>query len=349
VVDERSTGYALAGDYRISRLVNGGWQLAGNHGSRPVDAASVMDDLSRLVDAGLTTFDCADIYGGVESLLGELIRRSASRIQVHTKLVPDLEALPRITREYVERSVDRCLRRLGVERLDLVQLHWWDYETSRYVETAQWLGEIQQAGKVRFLGVTNFDVPRLRELVQAGVRPVTHQVQYSLLDRRPENGMVSFCRDHGIQLLGYGTLAGGFLSERYLGRSEPRPPLANRSLTKDRLIIDEFGGWDRFQELLGAVKRVADKHQVGLTNVATRYILDRPQVAAVIVGARGSAHLEENLRTVSLRLDRKDQAALEELSGRGAGPTGDIYSVERIKGGPHATIMKYNLNRPGEG
>ena len=132
--------------YSISRLIEGGWQLAGGHGN--VDKARALDDMARFVDAGLTTFDCADIYTGVEALIGEFIagrRRlygeSATDIQVHTKYVPDLASLPTLTRDGVERAINRSLTRLGVERLDLVQFHWWDYDEPRYVDTAQWLSD----------------------------------------------------------------------------------------------------------------------------------------------------------------------------------------------------------------
>ena len=339
--------YVLADDYSIARVINGGWQLADGHRRRPVDPRDAIDAMLRLVDAGLTTFDCAEIYGGVEQLIGRLIRElsTASTIQVHTKFVPDLDALPGISKSYVERIVDRSLRRLGIERLDLVQLHWWDYEVPRYVETALWLGELQRAGKIRHLGATNFDVPHLAEIVEAGVRIVCHQVQFSLLDRRPENGMLRFCADHGIQLLCYGSLGGGFISDRYLGQPTPASPAANRSLTKYGLIVDELGGWERFQQLLEVASRVAAKHGVGLSNVAVRYVLDKPQVAAAIVGARDARHLEGNLRTFLLELDEEDRRLLDGAPDSRRGPSGDVYSLERIRNGPHAAIMKYNLNR----
>ena len=177
----------LAPGYTISRLINGLWQLATDHQRRAVDRETAVRDLSRLVEAGLTTFDCADIYLGVEELLGELLqayRVAGGRladIQIHTKFVPDRSHLATITRQDVERSIDRSLGRLGVERLDLVQFHWWDYEMPRYIEAAGWLADLQQAGKIRLLGTTNFDVPRMRELLDAGFELVAHQAQYSLL------------------------------------------------------------------------------------------------------------------------------------------------------------------------
>jgi aryl-alcohol dehydrogenase-like predicted oxidoreductase len=132
------------------------------------------------VQAGITTFDCADIYTGVEELIGEFLRRHGGAlppVQVHTKYVPDLESLPNLTGRDVERSIDRSLRRLGVERLDLVQFHWWDYDVPGYVEAALQLARLQRAGKIRHIGLTNFDAMHLREILNAGVDVVSNQVQ----------------------------------------------------------------------------------------------------------------------------------------------------------------------------
>ena len=344
--------FELAPGYSISRIVNGGWQLAQGHGA-PVDRRAVIDDLLRLVDAGFTTFDCADIYTGVEDLLGEMLRRYRQRgddpelagVQIHTKCVPDLADLPALCRRDVERLVDRSLARLGVERLDLVQLHWWDYAVPGYVDAAGWLAEMKDRGKIRLLGATNFDVPRLEEIAGAGIELASHQVQYSLLDRRPEPAMADFCAEHGIRLLCYGTLAGGFLTGRYPGREDPADAPSNRSLVKYRLIIEEAGGWPIYQRLLEALDDVARKHGVSLANVAARWVLDRPRVAAAIVGARGAEHLEDNRRVLGLRLDAADRRALRRAVVRLRPLAGDTYSFERVPGGRQARIMKTGLNR----
>lgn len=345
----------LAPGYSISRLINGGWQLSAGHHREGLDRQTALRNLEELLDAGLTTFDCADIYTGVEELLGELRGRlqgrgvAAPEMQVHTKYVPDLSALATVERRDVERAVDRSLRRLRVEVLDLVQFAWWDYAVPRYVEVAGWLEEQRRAGKIRFIGTTNFDVPRLGEICDAGVPVVANQPQYSLLDRRPEAGMIEFCRRRGIQLLCYGAGAGGFLSGRWVGQPEPTGPLANRSLVKYRLIIEEFGGWTLFQELLRVLAEIARKHRVSLTNIATRWVLERPQVAGVLMGTRSAAHLDDNLRVFELGLDREDRARLDEVLQRASGPKGEPFGLERAPGGPHAVIMKTDLNREAGG
>jgi aryl-alcohol dehydrogenase-like predicted oxidoreductase len=336
---------SLPGGYSISRLIKGGWHLGGDHGA--IDAEQARRDMATFAEAGITTFDCADIYPGVEELIGAF-RGSypplAARCQVHTKLVPDLSDLPTVDRHYVEKIVDRSLKRLGMERLDLVQFHWWDFAVPRYVETALALEELRRAGKVARIGVTNFDTPHLKELLDAGVPVLVHQLQYSVLDQRPKGAMVGLCQEHGIALLCYGTVAGGFLSERWLGKPEPTEPLSNRSLIKYKLIIDDFGGWRLFQELLQALARIASRHETDIASIATRLVLDRPGVAAAIVGATNTSHLQAHSRIGALRLDGSDLAAIAAVTDRRHGPNGDVYVLERDRTSAHGRIMKYELN-----
>ena len=173
----------LSSGYTISRVIRGGWQLAGGHGA--IDRSQAVTDLIATFDAGIWTYDCADIYTGVEELIGAARLRLASergldvaaRMKVHTKLVPDLERLASISRDYIRGIVDQSLRRLKTERIDLVQFHWWDYEQPRYVDAMGWLDELRLEGKVRNLGTTNFDTPRLSEILAAGIPLVSQQLQ----------------------------------------------------------------------------------------------------------------------------------------------------------------------------
>jgi aryl-alcohol dehydrogenase-like predicted oxidoreductase len=341
----------LAPGYSISHVILGLWQLSGGHGS--VDEVKVFEDIRRMVEEGLTTFDCADIYTGVEELIGRFRLRYQSHfqrgelpeIQVHTKYVPDLEALPSLSREYTETVIDRSLRRLGVECLDLVQFHWWDFDIPGHVEAVLHLAESQEAGKIRHLAVTNYDAKHLEEILQAGVRIVSNQVQYSVLDRRPEEALVELAREYGFRLLSYGTVAGGFLSDRYLREEAPLEPLENRSLTKYRLIIEEFGGWELFQDLLLALKSRADKYGVMIAEAAIRYIMQRPAVAGVIVGVRSGEHLERLIRLYTFELDDEDLDVIDEVLSQAQGPVGLVFGLERNREGEHGRIMKYDLNK----
>ena len=337
--------------YTTSRVIRGGWQLAGGHG--PVDPAQQVEDMIAFADAGITSFDCADIYTGVEELIGAFrtayaTQRGAealSRIKVHTKLVPDLEALTTVDRAYVRRIVETSLQRLRMERLDLVQFHWWDYAVPRYLEAVGWLNELRLEGKVDQIGGTNFDTTRTLAMIKSGIPLLSMQVQYSLLDTRAERLLAKAAQDNAMWIFCYGTVAGGFLGDRWLGQPEPQHPLENRSLTKYKLIIDDFGGWDLFQSLLQTLRQIATRHDTDVATIASAAMLDRPAVAAVIVGARNRSHLAQNLKVASLQLTAQDRADIAGILAQGRVPEGDTYTLERDRNGRHGQIIKYNLNK----
>lgn len=345
---------SLSPGYEISRVIRGGWQLSSSH-SQAV-SGDPLGDMVAFADAGITTFDCADIYTGVEEAIGSFRqhyadvrgREALAKIRVHTKFVPDLAVLPTITKAYVEKVIDTSLKRLRMERLDTVQFHWWNYDVPRWAETACWLEELRKSGKIQRIGGTNFDTARVMAMRQAGVPVSSMQVQYSLLDRRPEKTLIAAAQANDIAIFCYGTVAGGFLGERWLGSPEPTGPLENRSLVKYKLIIDEFGGWALFQELLRVLSDVARRHGADIATVASAAMLARPGVSAVIVGARNRAHLAANLKVAAIELTPEDRASIEAVLAKSHDLEGDIYALERDAAGRHGSIMKYNLNSEGK-
>ncbi len=329
--------FPFTADLSICRILNGMWQVSGAHGV--IDPARAVEAMAAYHDAGFTTWDLADHYGPAEDLIGNFRCQFAARhgaehlpeIQAFTKWVPHPGPM---TRRVVEDAIGVSLRRMGTDCLDLLQFHWWDYGDLRYLDALRHLADLQRDGKIRHLALTNFATERLAIIAGHGIRVVSNQVQYSLVDRRPEARMAAFCGEHAVTLLSYGTLLGGLLSDRYLGRPEPgRGELTTASLQKYKQMIDAWGGWALFQELLAVLKRVADRHGVGIANVGTRYVLDRPAVAGVIVGARlGLAeHIADNARTFSLALDADDRAAIEPVLAKSRdlmrviGDCGDEY------------------------
>src|ERR1700730_15723111 len=309
--------FQFTSDLTICRVLNGMWQVSGGHGA--IEPGRAVDEMLAYHDAGFTTWDLADHYGPAEDFIGDFRRRFAvrngaerlSEIQAFTKWVP---YPARMTRRAVEDAVGISLSRMGVECLDLMQFHWWDYGNASYLEARKHLADVQHDGKLPHLALTNFDTERLRIIADQGVGVVSNQVQYSIVDRRPEARMAAFCADHAVTLLAYGTLLGGLLSEKYLGRPEPqRAELDTASLRKYKNMIDSWGGWTLFQELLAVLKQIADRHRASISNIGVRYILDRPAVAGVIVGARlGIAqHLADNSRVFEFALDPEDQAMIE--------------------------------------
>ena len=149
-------------DYSIPRVINGGRQLSAGHAlDKPLDLADAASAFSRLIDLGFDTFDCADIYTGVEDFFGSIVRsrrKAGQRLpQIHTKFVPDLNDLANVTPAYVENIITRSIRRLGVERLDAVQFHWWDYSVPGMVDVAGELVRLQEKGLIRLISTTNFN------------------------------------------------------------------------------------------------------------------------------------------------------------------------------------------------
>ena len=341
---------SLRENHSISRIIKGGWQLAGDHGD--VQRRKAIQDMEIFLEAGISTFDCADIYVGVEEMLGEFISSvrqnygssKAEEICIHTKLVPDLTRLQVIQPHEIEAIVDRSLKRLGIDQLHLVQFFWWDLKLGRPVEALQVLKMLQEKGKIKNLGVTNWEWFDIQPFVDSGMDIISAQVQYSVLDQRPKLEMVPWAKEKNVSLLCYGTLAGGFISEAWLGKEDPGFQFSNRSLVKYRLIIDEFGTWAQFQDLLRTLKEIGDSHQVTLSSVAIRFILDQPQVGAAIVGARYAKYLDHTLEVFSFSLTSDEYQRIQAKVNASNGPSGPVYGLERDRTSRHGRIMKYNLN-----
>ncbi|XP_007237087.3 2,5-diketo-D-gluconic acid reductase A [Astyanax mexicanus] len=308
----------LSGGLEVCRVLNGLWQVSGAHGT--VDPVKAVEAMDVYVRSGLTSFDMADIYGPAEEIYGNYYSQFKSRygetppVQGITKWVPRPGPMDR---KVVEKAIKRSLSRMQVDSLDCLQFHYWDYSDKRYLEALGHLSDMQQEGIIRELSLTNFDTQHLEEIVDKGIRISSNQVQYSLIDQRPAARMEEFCLKHNIKLLTYGTLGGGLLSERYLNHAEPkgRAELYTASLSKYKNMVDSWGGWDLFQELLAVLSSVAKRHGCSIPNVATRYILDKPAVGGVIVGCRlgvqGAEHIQDTLQSFKVELSPQDLSDIE--------------------------------------
>ncbi len=332
-----SSRLQLTSDLSICRILNGMWQVSGGHGR--ISPPTAIETMFKYMDAGFTTWDLADHYGPAEDFIGEFHRQliatrgkeALSNLQAFTKWVP---RPGKMTKKLVEENINISLKRMDVKSLDLMQFHWWEYSDKNYLDALKYMTELQTEGKIKHLALTNFDTEHLQIITEAGIKIVSNQVQFSLVDRRPEVKMIKFCQEHDIKLFSYGTICGGLLSEKYLGKPEPRNfDLTTVSLKKYKKMIDAWGGWSLFQELLSTLKQIADKHKVSISNVAVRYILDKPALAGIIVGARlgVSEHLEDNARVFNLTLDGEDSLRLNAVSGNSRdldqiiGDCGDEY------------------------
>jgi aryl-alcohol dehydrogenase-like predicted oxidoreductase/enamine deaminase RidA (YjgF/YER057c/UK114 family) len=321
----------LAPDLEISKIVTGLWQIADmEREGRTLDLDQTARHMRAYTDSGLTTFDMADHYGSAEEIAGIFKHRYAgdADVQMLTKWVPEPGGS---SRETVREAVQRSLDRLQADRLDLLQYHAWNYADPSYLDDLFALEELQDEGLIANLGLTNFDTAHLRVVLETGIRVISNQVCFSLLDQRAAHGMTRLCEEQGVRILAFGTLAGGFLTERWLDRPEPAAnELETWSQMKYKRFIDTAGGWVAFQELLQAIRQIADKHGVSMGKVASRFVLEQAAVGAVIVGARlgESEHIEDNRAMLDFTPDAAEWemlgAALSELAPI-PGDCGDEY------------------------
>ncbi|KAK1235428.1 hypothetical protein PQX77_001355 [Marasmius sp. AFHP31] len=319
--------YYSLGKVKIPRLVNGLWQLSSPAwGSASLEKQN--EALSHLVRAGLVAADMADHYGDAELIYGAfrngLSTDVSQQVVAATKWCVFRPLGKPVTAQLVLGAVMERYRRAG-GRLELLQFHWYDYRDKDYLDILLELTNIAHSHPhiVSEIGLCNFDAKHTEEacaflLEHTGkVGIVSNQVQFSLIDARPAIDMANVCRKYGLKLLTYGSFCGGFLSQKWLGSPAPDIYSETTRLTPSQRkyfdMILLWGTWEEFQRLLRTLKGIADKHLVEVSNVATRWVLDRQEVGAVIVGTRlgVSSNIESNVKVFSFALDDEDRAKLE--------------------------------------
>jgi aryl-alcohol dehydrogenase-like predicted oxidoreductase len=337
--DDSEKYYQMAPDLTICKIVNGMWQVAGGHGM--INDELAIKDMIKYHQTGFTTWDLADIYGPAEDFIGQYRhelsilkgKEELDRVKALTKWVSQPEI---ITSSIVNENINRSLRRLSVSSLDLLQFHWWDYNNPYYIDALKYLSDLKNKGTIKHIGLTNFDTEHMQIIIDSDIPIISNQVQYSIIDRRPEVQMIPFCLKYNINLLAYGSICGGLLSERFLGRAqEPSAAeLDTLSLRKYKRMVDAWGGWSLFQALLVILKEIAQKYDVSIANVATRYILDKSStVAGLIIGTRLGIvdHINDNARVFNFRLDKSDFEVIDNVCKRSnnlfeiIGDCGDEY------------------------
>lgn len=324
----------------ICRVINGMWQTSGGWGK--IDRDNAVDAMLRYTDAGLATFDMADMYGPAEDLYGIFINRVRrerppeflDKVRGLTKWVP---RPVKMTKSSVEESINRSMKRMDVACLDMLQFHWWDYSNPAYLDALKHLTDLKEEGKIKTLALTNFDTERLQIILENEIPIVSNQVQHSIVDMRPQQRMAELCQKTGVKLITYGTVMGGLLSERFLDTNLAipfaAPPLNTPSLQKYKRMVDAWGGWSLFQTLLQTLNKIAKKHGVSIPAVAVRYILDQPAAAGSMIGVRLglSEHTKDANAVLSLALDEEDVSSICEVASRGKdlmrviGDCGDEY------------------------
>ncbi|MBO67716.1 MAG: aldo/keto reductase [Acidiferrobacteraceae bacterium] len=310
----------IAPKLQISRIVTGLWQVAdmekeGTDLDVDIAAQAMLD----YFQAGFTTFDMADHYGSSELItahfLSKLQQNSADtnilRPEIFTKWCPKPKDM---TASVVNAGVEERMERLNVDIIDLLQFHWWNYEHPEYLNALNELEKLRRNGLIANLGLTNFDTDHLRLILDNGVHVATNQVSLSLIDQRAAGRMTELCLARNVSILAYGTLCGGFLTDRWVGIPESEMlAITDWSKMKYGRFIQSFGGWEKFQVLLEALVEISHKYGVSVANVATRWVIEQPAVSAVIVGARlgERQHRKNNIDLFSFALDADDYECID--------------------------------------
>ncbi len=312
---------------RIGSLTVSAVGLGCNNFGARLDADATRDVVRAALDAGVTFFDTADVYGGTRSeeylgrALDDLLGDRRGEVVIATKFGSRIDDARQGARpEYVRRAAEDSLRRLGAEAIDLYQLHRPDPSVP-VADTLGALDELVRAGKVREVGCSNFTVAQLREAAAApaGARFVSVQNEYSLLHRAPEeDGVLAECEREGLGFLPYFPLASGLLTGKYR-RGEAAPPgtrLGSGGWGADRLTDDNLARVAR-------LAAVAERRGRSVLDLAVAWLLARPAVASVIAGATSPAQVRANAAGAAWKLDSDDLAAVDAaLAGEAAAAAG---------------------------
>jgi len=309
--------------------------------------------LDHFVEAGGTFVDTADVYppGGASGASEEIIGRwLAGRPDLRDQLVIATKARfatgpgpndAGLSRVRLARALDASLRRLGVEAIDLYQAHAWDPLTP-IEETLRFFDDAVRAGKIRYAGlsnVTGWQLQKAALLTQhLGLAPiVTLQPQYNLLAREIEWELVDVCRNEGIGILPWSPLGGGWLTGKY--RRDDRPAGPTRLGENPDRGVEAYDGRnadERTWRVLDVLRSIAEAHGASMAAVALAWLVDRPAVTSVILGARTVEQLAENLRAGELRLPPDEVVALDEASRPAVGhyPYGPLGVEQRARTTP---------------
>jgi len=307
---------------RISVLTMGTMTFGGrgpfaNVGSTGVAEARRQVDMC--LDAGINLIDTADVYsdGLSEEILGEVLTGRRDRVLVATKVRMPMGDGPNdagLSRQHVISGCEASLRRLGTDHIDLYQVHEWDGKTP-LEETLGALDLLIQQGKVRYVGASNYASWQLMKALGTAERLglprfVSQQIYYSLQAREAEYELVPLAVDQGLGILVWSPLAGGLLSGKY--RRGQQPPAGSRGLTdwNEPPVYDQERLYDIIEALIG----VAQPRGVSAAQVALAYILAKPAVTSLVIGARTTEQLADNLAVASLQLTDSELAELDKAS-----------------------------------
>ncbi|MFK0160136.1 aldo/keto reductase [Streptomyces sp. NPDC090499] len=306
----------LVSTIALGTMTFGGKDVFGQVGD--TDVAGARRQVDMCLDAGVNLIDTANMYssGAAEEILGKALNGRRDRVVLSSKVRLPMGDGPNdegLSRRHILNQIEASLRRLGTDHLDIYHVHQWDGLTP-LEETMQTLDGLVAAGKVRYLGVSNFSGWQLMKALCVAdahgyQRFVSNQIYYSLESRDAEYELVPLSVDQGLGILVWSPLAGGLLSGKY---RRDRRPENGRHLTEwsEPPVRDE----DKLYDTIDVLVEVASGHGASPAQAALAYLLTRPSVAAVIVGARKDEQLADNLGAAELSLTQEDVDRLDRVS-----------------------------------
>ncbi|MGD0246063.1 MAG: aldo/keto reductase [Streptosporangiaceae bacterium] len=307
---------------RISVLTMGTMTFGGRGGFAQVGSTDVdqaRHQVDMCLDAGINLIDTADVYSGgvAEDILGEVLRGRRDDVLVATKVRMTMGRGPNdagLSRHHVISGCEASLRRLGTDHIDLYQVHEWDGQTP-LEETLEALDLLVSSGKVRYVGASNYAAWQLMKALGTAERRglprfVSQQIYYSLQGREAEYELVPLAVDQGLGILVWSPLAGGLLSGKY--RRGQQPPEGSRHLTDwgEPPIYDQEGLYD----IIEVVVKIAEQRGVSAAQVALAYLLAKPAVTSLVIGARTDEQLADNLAAADLTLTDDERSQLDVAS-----------------------------------
>jgi len=307
---------------RVSTITLGTMGFGGTGWATPVGQIGVdgaREQIALARDAGVNMIDTADVYssGLAEEILGEALGTAREDWLIATKARMPTGDGPNdagLSRHHIIRAAEASLRRMKTDYIDLYQVHEWDGHTP-LEETLTALNDLVRSGKVRYIGCSNYAAWHLMKALAISDarhldRFVSQQIHYTLQMRHAETELVPVALDQGLGILVWSPLAGGLLSGKY--RRGVTPPAGSRHLTEwsEPPVHDE----DKLYDIIETAVKLGESHNVSAAKVSLAWLLTKPAVSSLIVGARTTDQLRDNLAAAELRLSADEIAALDDVS-----------------------------------
>ncbi|MFH1305237.1 MAG: aldo/keto reductase [Candidatus Omnitrophota bacterium] len=292
----------------VSAVCLGSWVFGGDCWGEVDDARSERV-VREAVEKGINFIDTAPVYGDghAERIIGRALHGISDKVIIATKCGLEGKGASikhNLSAAFIKEEVENSLKRLGVDVIDLYQCHWPDPNTP-LEETFSTLKGLIEEGKIRHIGVSNFD-RTLLERASSLAPIISDQMQYSLLDRGIERDLIPFCEANGISVLSYGPLAGGILTGKY--KKPPNFPKGDARSFFYKYYREP--AWTKAMELVDILGEIAEKRHVPIADIAISWVLSCPEVASCIVGCRTPQQLDENIRAAGIRLKEEELAKI---------------------------------------